>query len=180
MSKFLRTSAVAATLVAFAISTAPAAAAPSNTSVNATTDANARAKIMKPLSLDGKQDLDFGTLVISGSGTQVMHIDQGGTLSGCGGAVITCSGTAQPAIYTVKGTPNAVVTVSVDSPVTLTNANDSTTLDLTPDAPTTVTLDTSAPSTGDDFNIGGSISINSSSTTDGLYSGTFKVSVDYQ
>ena len=100
-------------------------------------------------------------------------------LSGCG-AVITCSGTAQTAIYNVKGTPNATVTVAVASPVTLTNANDGTTLALTPDAPATVALDTNAASTGDFFNIGGSITINSASTTDGVYSGTFAVSVDYQ
>jgi hypothetical protein len=134
---------------------------------------------MKPLQIAGTQDLDFGPLVISGSGTQVMHLDQAGTLTGCG-AVITCSGTPQDAIYNVKGTPNATVTVTVTSPVVLTNANDGSTLNLTPDAPATVALDTSAASTGDNFNIGGSISIDSAATTDGVYNGTFAVSVDYQ
>ena len=173
MSKFLRLTALGAAVAAFTAT--QAAAAP----VSASTNANAHAKIMKPLQLVGTQDLDFGTLVISGSGTQVMHLDQTGALTGCG-AVITCSGTAQDAIYNVKGTPNATVTVSVTSPVVLTNANDGTTLNLTPDAPATVALDTSAASTGDNFNIGGSISINSASTTDGVYNGTFAVSVDYQ
>ena len=180
MTKFLRTTAVAATVAALAFAAAPAVAAP----VNASTDANAHAKIMKPLQLAGTQDLDFGTLVISGTGTQVMHIPQSGAMTGCG-AVITCSGTPQPAVYNVKGTPNAVVTVAVASPVTLTNANDGTTLDLTPDAPGTVTLDTNSPSVGDNFNIGGSITIAATGTpatdtTDGLYTGTFAVSVDYQ
>ena len=173
MSKFLRLTALGAAVAAF--TPTQAAAAP----VSASTNANAHAKIMKPLQLVGTQDLDFGTLVISGTGTQVMHVDQSGALTGCG-AVITCSGTAQDAIYNVKGTPNATVTVSVTSPVVLTNANDGTTLNLTPDAPATVALDTSAASTGDNFNIGGSISINSASTTDGVYNGTFAVSVDYQ
>jgi hypothetical protein len=161
--------------VALAIATTPANAA----AVPATANANAHARIMKPLQLTGTQDLDFGTLVISGSGTQVMHIDQAGALSGCG-AVITCSGTAQTAIYNVKGTPNATVVVTVASPVTLTNANDGSTLALTPDAPATVLLDTNSPSVGDNFNIGGSISIDSAVTTDGVYNGTFDVSVDYQ
>jgi hypothetical protein len=175
MSKFLRTSAVAATVAALAFTAAPAAAAP----VTASTDANAHAKIMKPLQLVGTQDLDFGTLVISGTGTQVMHVDQTGALSGCG-AVITCSGTPQTAVYNVKGTPNATVTVDAGTTVTLTNANDGSTLALTPDAPATVALDTNAASTGDNFNIGGSITIDSAATTDGVYSGTFAVSVDYQ
>lgn len=175
MSKFLRLTAVAAT-VAVALSATSAMAA---TSVSATTNANAHAKIMKPLQIAGTQDLDFATMVISGTGTQVMHVDQTGALSGCG-AVITCSGTAQAAVYNVKGTPNATVKVTVASPVTLTNANDGTTLALTPDAPATVALDTNAASTGDNFKIGGSITIDSAATTDGVYSGTFAVSVDYQ
>jgi hypothetical protein len=173
MSKLLRLTALGAAVAAFTAT--QAAAAP----VSATTNANAHAKIMKPLQIAGTQDLDFGTLVISGSGTQVMHLDQAGTLTGCG-AVITCSGTPQDAIYNVKGTPNATVTVTVTSPVVLTNANDGSTLNLTPDAPATVALDTSAASTGDNFNIGGSISIDSAATTDGVYNGTFAVSVDYQ
>jgi len=178
MSKFLRLTALGAAVAAFTAT--QAAAAP----VSATTNANAHAKIMKPLQIAGTQDLDFGTLVISGSGTQVMHLNQLGSLSGCG-AVITCSGTPQDAVYNVKGTPNATVTVTVTSPVVLTNANDGTKLNLTPDAPATVALDTNAASTGDNFNIGGSITIANTGTpatdtTDGLYSGTFAVSVDYQ
>lgn len=174
MTKFLRTTALAATIAA-AFTATQAAAAP----VPATSDAKAHAKIMRPLQLKGTQDLDFGTLVISGAGTQVMHIDQTGALTGCG-AVITCSGTAQTAVYNVIGTNAATVKVTVASPVTLTNANDGTTLDLTPDAPATVLLDASAPTTGDNFNIGGSITIDSAATTDGVYNGTFQVSVDYQ
>ena len=173
MSKFLRLTALGAAVAAFTAT--QAAAAP----VSATTNAKAHAKIMKPLQIAGTQDLDFGTLVISGTGTQVMHLDQSAALTGCG-AVITCSGTPQDAIYNVKGTPKAVVTVTVTSPVVLTNANDGTKLNLTPDAPGTVTLDTNAASTGDNFNIGGSITIDSASTTDGVYNGTFAVSVDYQ
>ncbi|HET7316546.1 MAG TPA: DUF4402 domain-containing protein [Sphingomicrobium sp.] len=167
---------IAGAVSALALTSAPAAAA---TSVAATTNANAHAKIMKPLQIEGTQDLDFGTMVISGTGSQVMKVDQAGVLTGCG-AIITCSGTPQAAIYNVKGTPSATVKVTVASPVVLTNANDGSTLDLTPDAPGTVLLDTDAASTGDDFNIGGSITIDSAATTDGLYSGTFAVSVDYQ
>ena len=113
MSKFLRLTALGAAVAAFTAT--QAAAAP----VSATTNANAHAKIMKPLQLAGTQDLDFGTLVISGTGTQVMHLDQSAALTGCG-AVITCSGTPQDAIYNVKGTPNATVTVTVAFGVPLT------------------------------------------------------------
>lgn len=178
MSKFLRLTALGAAVAALTATQAGAAA--SNTSVTATTNANAHAKIMRPLQIAGTQDLDFGTLVISGTGTQVMHLDQSGTMTGCG-TVITCSGTPQDAIYNVKGTPNATVTVTAASPVVLTNANDGTKLNLTPDAPATVKLDTdAATATGDNFNIGGSITIDSAATTDGVYNGTFSVSVDYQ
>lgn len=181
MNKFLRLTALGVAAAAFTATQAGAAA--SATAVTATTNANAHAKIMKPLQIAGTQDLDFGTLVISGSGTQVMHLNQSAVLTGCG-AVITCSGTPQDAVYNVKGTPNATVTVTVASPVVLTNANDGTKLNMTPDAPATVALDTTAASTGDTFNIGGSITIANTGattdTTDGLYTGVFSVSVDYQ
>jgi hypothetical protein len=177
MSKFLRLTALGAAVAT--LTATQAGAATSSTAVTATKDANAHAKIMRPLQLTSTQDLDFGTLVISGTGTQVMHLDQSAALTGCG-TVITCSGTPQDAIYQVKGTPNATVTVTVTSPVVLTNANDGTKLNLTPDAPATVVLDTAAPTTGDNFNIGGSITIDSAATTDGVYNGTFAVSVDYQ
>jgi hypothetical protein len=167
---------VAGAVTALAVTSAPANAAPTP----ATSNANATARIMRPLQLTSTQDLDYGTLVMSGAGayTQAMHIDQTGALTGCG-ANITCSGTAQAATYNVIGTNNQTVVVNVSSPVTLTNANDGTTLDLTPDAPATVDLGASG-NAGVDFNIGGTITIDSATTTDGVYSGTFDVSVDYQ
>jgi hypothetical protein len=64
------------------------------------------------------------------------------------------------------------------SDVTLTNQNDNTkTLTLTVDAPATVNLGNSGVS-GTPLDIGGSIAVNSS-TTDGTYSGTFAVTVNY-
>jgi hypothetical protein len=70
--------------------------------------------------------------------------------------------------------------VRVTAPdVTLVNQADaSRTLVLTVDAPATVDLPNSG-NKGVVFAIGGSVSV-SSGTADGLYSGTFDVTVDYQ
>jgi hypothetical protein len=69
--------------------------------------------------------------------------------------------------------------VQITAPnVTLVNQSDPTkTLTLVTDAVASVTLTNSGPP-GTNFNVGGSISL-SSSTAAGTYSGTFNVTVDY-
>jgi hypothetical protein len=171
MNKFLRLTALAAT-VAMGFAATEAAAAP----VSATTDATAKARVLRPLQLTSKQNLDLGTIVLSGAApfTATVGIDKTGTFT-CGAAV-TCSGTHQYAIYNVSGTKSQPVTIAAGA-VTLTDtAGD--TLTLTPDFNSTVTLSNSgAP--GDDFNVGGSITVKDT-TPDGVYTGTFKVTADYQ
>jgi hypothetical protein len=141
-----------------------------------TTQATATAHIYKPLQISFAQNLDFGTLVLntgSWSG-QVVKIDQAGALTGCG-ANVTCSGTAVPAKYHLSGTNNAVVKIT-SLPFNLTGPG---TLAFTPDAPATVNLGPAGLTTGVDFSIGGSITLDST-TPDGVYSGTFAVTADYQ
>ena len=60
-------------------------------------------------------------------------------------------------------------------PVTLTNAS-SDTLTLTPDHAASVTLDVNGDAT---FGVGGSVSVDST-TPDGVYTGQFAVTADYQ
>ena len=96
----------------------------------------------------------------------------------CGGTTeLQCSGTTSVPTYNVRGTNNAVVSI-IKTASLLTNANDSTTLSMTPSGAASVTL-TNAGAPGTDFNIGGSIVIGSA-TTDGVYSGFVNVQVDYQ
>jgi hypothetical protein len=147
------------------------------TAVSPLTQATANAKIYKPLSISKVQNLDFGVIVL-GSGAwagEVVSISQAGALTCGGGTNVTCSGSPQVAKYHLSGTNNAVATVSCPG-FNLTGPG---TLAFTPNAPATVNLGASGLVTGVDFSIGGSITV-ASTTPDGVYTGNFLVTADYQ
>lgn len=176
MSKFLRMTAVAAT-VALALTATEAAAAP----VSATADASATARILKPLSLTSTQNLDLGTIVLTGASTfsATVGISKGGTYNCDGGSSpnVTCdSTTAKTAVYHITGTNGQKVTIAA-GPVSMAGSNGGT-LTLTPDFDATQTLVNSGGK-GMDFNIGGSITV-ADTTADGVYTGNFVVTADYQ
>ena len=163
--------AIASLLLASAFATSPAAA------VSPASQATANAKIYKPLTISKVQNLDFGVIVL-GAGAwagEVVSISQAGVLTCGGGTNVTCSGAPQVAKYHLVGTNNATVTVSSPG-FNLTGPG---TLAFTPNAPATVNLGATGSTTGVDFSIGGSITL-ASTTPDGVYSGTFAVTADYQ
>ena len=173
MSKFLRLSALAAAAVAFTAT--QAAAAP----VTATKDATAHARILRPLQLTSTQNLDLGDIVLSGSTafTATVGISKDGTTFNCDGGSgnVTCSGTHQAAIYNVSGTQGQAVTIAAGNVTLKDAAGDQ--LTLVPDFTSSMTL-TNSGAPGDDFNVGGSISV-SDTTPDGVYTGTFAVTAEY-
>lgn len=175
MSK-LRIMTIAASVAALALAGTPAAAQQVGpTDRNAT----ATARIIKPLSLTWVQDLDLGTIMLSGAGAwagAVVGITSGGVFD-CSNTNVTCSGTTQVARYNVTGTQGQTVTINAGD-VTMVNQNDNTqTLLLTVDNPGSVTL-TNSGAPGDEFALGGSITVDST-TVDGVYLGTFDVTVEY-
>jgi hypothetical protein len=173
MTKFVRLAALAA---AATIVATPAVAAP--TSANPTASANV--KILKPLELRGTRNLDFGSIVVGAVvGTQTVSISQAGAISGCNTNGLTCSGTPQSGQYNVRGSNNAVVTITAAAS-TLTGPSG--TLAFTPKLPNglltdTVTL-TSSGAPGDNFTIGGSIDL-TAATSEGQYTGVMNVTIDY-
>ena len=174
MSKFLRMTALASSVAAAALTATPAlAVGPTNQ------NANAGARIVKPLTLNWVQDLDLGTIVLNTATTwtgATVGISQAGVFNCDGGssAKVTCANATKPAQYKVTGTNNQVVRITAPN-VTLTGPSG--TLLLTVDSPGTVNLGNSGNS-GFTFGLGGSISLNST-TADGTYSGQFNVTVDY-
>ena len=170
MNAFLR---YGAALVALGVIGTPAAA------VSPATQATATAKIFRPLTISSVQNLDFGVIVLTGASFsgEVVTISQAGALT-CGsnpGVLLTCSGAPQPAKYKLVGTNNATVTITSPG-FNLTGPG---TLAFTPSAPATVNLGASGSTTGVTFAIGGSITL-ASTTPDGVYTGTFQVTADYQ
>ncbi len=171
MTKTLKIAALAATVLA----ATPAFAAP----VSSTPVPSASARIIRPLTLTSTGSLNFGTIVLNGvTANRTVSLSSGNVVNcGAGTAELTCSGTTSVPTYNVRGTQGQVVTI-IKTASNLTNANDGTTLSMTPLGAASLTLvNSGAP--GSDFNIGGSITVGTA-TTDGVYSGTVDVQVDYQ
>lgn len=142
----------------------------------AQTTIQASANVVKALTFSAKQDLDFGTVVMSSApGTFTVSMSLTGVVTCPTG--YTCSGTPTPAIMNVTGSNGGVIRITT-VPSDLVNAADGTKIRFTPDAPATITL-TNSGQPGKDFNVGGSIAI-PSTATGGLYAGIVEVTVDYQ
>lgn len=156
----------------------PLIAALPQPAVAVTQNASVNASVIKPLTLTSLQNLDLGTITL-GLGTwsgATVGISRTGAFS-CD-AKLVCTGAPQVARYNVTGTNKMVVLITAPN-VTLVNQSDATqTLTLVVDKPASVAL-TSSGAPGNNFDLGGTISL-SSTTTTGTYSGTFQVTVDYQ
>lgn len=170
MTRLYRAAAMTATaMLAAGLGSTVATAAPF------TATAQAKAKVLKQISVTKAADLDFGTIVVSTSAGTVA-IDASGSRT-CD-AALTCSGTVSAAAFTIGGTRNEAVTITSDAAVTLINADDGSqtmTASLVRSA-NGLTLSNAGKGT---FNVGGTLSV-AASQLDGLYSGDFNVTVDYQ
>lgn len=141
----------------------------------AQTTIQASASVVKSLTLTKKQDLDFGTITMSGTpGTYTVSLSMAGVLTCPSGA--TCAGAPMQGVMNVQGSNNQTVRITVAA-ASLVNLATGGTIPFTPVAPASVTL-TNSGAPGSDFNIGGSIAI--PSTADGSYTGNVQVTVDYQ
>lgn len=144
----------------------------------ASVNAQAKAKVVKPLALKAVQGLDLGTVVL-GSGTwsgATVTLSRDGVLT-CGANVI-CSGATQVAVYNVSGSKSQTVIITAPDVTLVSQTDASQMLTLVVDSPATVTL-TNSGARGTDFPLGGSISVDST-TADGEYAGTFEVTAEYQ
>lgn len=156
-------------LIACLVAT-PAAAATQNVTV--------KANVVKPLTLTSQQNLDLGTITLS-LGTwygAVVGISRTGILT-CSPKV-TCSGVPQFATYKVTGSNKMVVNITAPDVILVNQSDPTKKVTLIVDSPGQITLTSSGPP-GTLFNLGGSITLDSTTAT-GTYSGTFQVSVDYQ
>ena len=147
--------------------------------VSPATQATATAKIFKPLTISATQNLDFGVVVLSGASFTnekvVMSTTGAITTCGTGAGNLTCSGSTKAAIYHLVGT--ATANVQILSPgFNLTNG--AATLPFLPSS-TSQVLPLSAGGTLD-VSLGGTVSGLSNTTPDGVYTGTFQVTADYQ
>jgi hypothetical protein len=149
-------------------------AAPASAQSTPTTQATANATIRKPLIISRVSDLSFGNVLLgSGTFTANVTVAQNGTLT-CP-APLTCSGSTAAATYNVSGNKSQQVNITADTSLTLTSANG--TLTMAVNAPANVVL-TNSGSPGTNFGIGGTLTL-TDQTPDGVYSGTFNVTANY-
>ena len=150
---------------------APAAAASTSTAV--------QANVVKPLTLSSIQNMDLGIITLKPgvwSGATI-SLSRAGVLT-CDAAYLTCSGATMTARYNVQGTNRMMVNITAPD-VKLVNSTDSSqVLTMVVDNPGQVLL-TSSGVPGVNFDLGGTITLNSSAGS-GDYTGTFAVTVDYQ
>lgn len=147
-----------------------------NASANpASATAVAKAKVLRQLTITKNADLDFGTIV-TGNAASTVTVDAAGART-CGTG-LTCSQTPASAKFTVTGTNNAVVTVSVPATVTLNSGTNSMTASLT--ALPTLNLGNSG-NTGTALAFGGTLNVGANQA-DGVYETAtpFAVTVNYQ
>ena len=132
----------------------------------------ADAKVLQSLTIANTTKLDFGTIV-SGPTAGTAVIDAAGARS-CSG--VTCSKASTAAAFDVTGTKNEIINVTWDQSVTLTNGTTTMTATLMANPGTQRTLNATTGKAS--FAVGGSLAV-AVNQADGVYSGPFKVYVDY-
>lgn len=145
--------------------------------VAAPANPSAQAALMKPLTLTKLNDMDFGYLGVTANGTAVIN-PVTDTLTTSGG-VLRLGGTPRAAAFRGAAQGSAVVIIRIpNGAVTLTRAGGTETIRLD-----TFTLDgqskrTMAQAGVFDFKVGATLRP-TAGQVDGLYSGTFDVTIQY-
>ena len=156
------------------------AAIPAPASAQSTTQvAKATVKIVKPLVLSWRQNFSLGDIILPAGGAwpaATIRLTRAGVFT-CP-APLTCAGLKRVAQYHVAGSNNQVVRIGAPSVIMVNQSDPTKTLTLTVDSPGTLTIPNSGQP-GTTFSLGGAITL-SPTTTQGVYAGTFNVTVDYQ
>jgi len=136
----------------------------------ATATATAKATILKQITVTKTADLDYATIVTGTAASTVIVTPAGARTCGTG---LVCSGTATAAAFSVVGTIGQIANVSVPANVTLTSGGNTLASSLVSSNATLTLAATNSFSVGGTLNVG-------ANQADGVYSGTFTVTVDYQ
>lgn len=157
-----------------AVAAAPVAAAP----VSATVDADGKALILIPLTLTKISDLDFGSVIPSGTSGTVIIDPATGDRTVTGGIVGVPSADGNQAYFGGAGSAGQQVVVVIAAPATLSNGTGGTigVVTLTQDGSPIRTVDPTARTFF--VGVGGMINIGANQA-EGDYTGTFTVTANY-
>lgn len=138
----------------------------------ATASATVTARILQQAAITKTSDLDYATIVPASTASTVIVAPVTGTRV-CGAGLV-CTGTATAARFSVAGTLGQLVTVSVPANVTLTSGSHTMTSTLLSSLVAPITLLAT-----NEFTVGGTLAVGADQV-DGVYTGTFTATVDYQ
>lgn len=135
--------------------------------------ANAIADIVVAIAISKTVDLDFASIVASGSADTVV-VSPGGART-CGGT-LTCTGTVAAASFDVTGGNNLTYSISLPASTVINAGAPTMTVDTFTSSPSpTGTLSGAGTET---LTVGATLQVGASQAT-GSYTGTFTVTVDY-
>ena len=164
---------VVAGLSAALVATLPSAAiaAPSHATGSATVD------LLSPLTIQKIEDLDFGTVAVSGAGTAV--IDPVTNSISTTGGLVAAGGTPHAALFRGAASQSSVVNIKLPKqPITLTRVGGTQTLkvsNFTLDGPSKKEM---AQATTFDIRVGATLTVPAGQMA-GQYIGTFDVTAQY-
>ena len=136
----------------------------------------AKARILRQITLTNTSDLQFAT-IISGATASTVAVSTAGAAT-CGPTLV-CTGTTTAANFDIQGTNNAVVLVGGDASVTLSGPLGGTMGATLVYSTNSLTLTNGPGTVGGNFQVGGTLNVGSNQTP-GDYTGTFNVTADYQ
>ena len=151
---------------------------------------NASVDLLDGVSIAKTTDLDFGGVILNGSGTSVVKVATNNDRTVVSGNVILANGLGGSAAdYTITGTDGETIEINADNVQVLGDGLTLENADFTTDYGTgEVALGTgaetfAASSSGTSVKIGGAITINEDAVpapTEGTYTTTFDLNADYQ
>jgi hypothetical protein len=167
MRNTLRIALVGAALSAVSFASAASAA------TSAT--ANASAEVLTTLTLTANSSLNFGQIAPNTGGSVTVNADSTASSSG----TLISTGTRAPAGFTVTGTPNASVVLTLPTSATLTRSGGTETMSISGFNANPAGAFQLGSTGSSNFSIGGTLTVASGQVA-GVYNGTFSVSVEYQ
>ncbi len=167
MRNTLRIALVGAALSAVSFASAASAA------TSAT--ANASAEVLTTLTLTANSSLNFGQIAANTGGSVTVNADSTASSSG----TLISTGTRAPAGFTVTGTPNASVVLTLPTSATLTRSGGTDTMSISGLNAHPAGAFQLGSTGSSNFSIGGTLTVASGQVA-GVYNGTFSVSVEYQ
>lgn len=141
-----------------------------------TATGTASAEILSSLTVTATGNLQFGQIAANTGGTITVNADSSTASSGS----LVSTGTRSPAAFSISGSPNAMVVLTLpSSAVNLTRTGGTETMSLSGfNSNPGGAFQLNASGTGV-FNVGGTLTVASGQVA-GAYSGTFQVSAEYQ